>query len=214
MSQTLERGTEAWWTETSAEEWADAIVAAIHTAWRGGYPVLMTAGTGPRIFPGSMRGARGSSSGGWGSSASFGVKLARPDHDVIHDTGDGYFMFGTPLPALWAAGHHKTGYMAVVFVNGSYSAGASGLRQAYPEGYGIAAANYEGGTFEPRPISPSWRKRSTAMASRSPSCHSSRSSVASSTPGTTSRPSSPCGCPVPCRTSAAGRRETLRRTIS
>jgi acetolactate synthase I/II/III large subunit len=38
---------------------------AIHTAWRGGYPVLMTAGTGPRAFPGSTRGARGSSSGGW-----------------------------------------------------------------------------------------------------------------------------------------------------
>src|SRR4051812_30795826 len=31
---------------------------AIHTAWRGGYPVLMTGGTGPRGFPGSMRGAR------------------------------------------------------------------------------------------------------------------------------------------------------------
>src|SRR6267142_1272073 len=134
MIHTQERGTEAWWTETGAEEWADAIVAAmklggvdnlffvsgselsfyqeaiakaqtkgrpaprlvtmthehvalnaalgnamvrnqpaatavhvdvgtlhygaaIHTAWRGGYPVLMTAGTGPRAFPGSMRGA-------------------------------------------------------------------------------------------------------------------------------------------------------------
>jgi acetolactate synthase I/II/III large subunit len=32
--------------------------AAIHTAWRGGYPVLMTAGTGPRAYPGSMPGAR------------------------------------------------------------------------------------------------------------------------------------------------------------
>jgi len=136
MIHTQERGTEAWWTETGAEEWADAVVAAmklggvdnlffvsgseltfyqeaiakahargrpapclvtmthehvalnaalgnamvrnqpaatavhvdvgtlhygaaIHTAWRGGYPVLMTAGTGPRAFPGSMRGARG-----------------------------------------------------------------------------------------------------------------------------------------------------------
>ena len=93
----------------------------------------------------------GSSSGGWGSGASLGVKLARPDQDVIHATGDGYFMFGTPLPALWAAGHHKAAYMAVVFVNGSYSTGTSGLRHAYPEGYGIAAANYEGGTFEPPP---------------------------------------------------------------
>src|SRR5919197_1190681 len=125
MIQTQERGTEAWWTETGAEEWSDVIVAAmklggvahlffvsgseltfyqeaiakadakgrpaprlvtmthehvalnaalvnamvrnqpaatavpvdvgtlhygaaIHTAWRGGYPVLMMAGTGPR----------------------------------------------------------------------------------------------------------------------------------------------------------------------
>ena len=93
----------------------------------------------------------GSSSGGWGSGASFGVKLARPDQDVIHATGDGYFMFGTPLPALWAASHHQAAYMAVVFVNGSYSTGTSGLRHAYPEGYGISAGNYEGGTFEPPP---------------------------------------------------------------
>ena len=58
-------------------------------------------------------------------------------------------MFCIPLPALWAAGHHKAAYLAVVFVNGSYSTGTSGLRHAYPEGYGISAANYEGGTFEP-----------------------------------------------------------------
>jgi acetolactate synthase I/II/III large subunit len=29
MIHTQERGTEAWWTETAAEEWADAIVAAM-----------------------------------------------------------------------------------------------------------------------------------------------------------------------------------------
>jgi acetolactate synthase-1/2/3 large subunit len=40
--------------------------------------------------------------------------------------------------------------MAVVFVNGSYSTGTSGLRDAYPEGYGIGA-DYAGGTFEPPP---------------------------------------------------------------
>jgi acetolactate synthase I/II/III large subunit len=32
--------------------------AALHSAWRGGYPVLITAGTGPRAYPGSMLGAR------------------------------------------------------------------------------------------------------------------------------------------------------------
>jgi acetolactate synthase-1/2/3 large subunit len=32
--------------------------AAIHTAWRSGLPVLITAGGGPASFPGTMRGAR------------------------------------------------------------------------------------------------------------------------------------------------------------
>ena len=32
--------------------------AGIHTAWRGGYPVLMMAGAGPRAYPGSMAGGR------------------------------------------------------------------------------------------------------------------------------------------------------------
>jgi acetolactate synthase-1/2/3 large subunit len=33
---------------------------ALHTAWRGPYPVLIMAGTGPRAYPGSMIGARNS----------------------------------------------------------------------------------------------------------------------------------------------------------
>ena len=32
--------------------------AGIHTAWRGGYPVLMMAGAGPRAYPGTMTGGR------------------------------------------------------------------------------------------------------------------------------------------------------------
>ena len=32
--------------------------AGLHTAWRGGHPILITAGAGPRAYPGSMRGAR------------------------------------------------------------------------------------------------------------------------------------------------------------
>ena len=32
--------------------------AGIHTAWRGGYPILMMAGAGPRAYPGTMTGGR------------------------------------------------------------------------------------------------------------------------------------------------------------
>jgi len=93
----------------------------------------------------------GSTSGGWGSGASFGMRLAAPGQDVVLASGDGYFMFGNPLAALWAASHHKAPYLSVVFVNGSYSTGTTGLKAAYPDGYAISSGNYDGGTFEPPP---------------------------------------------------------------
>ena len=93
----------------------------------------------------------GGSSGGWGSGAAFGAKLARPQSDVILASGDGYFMFGTPLAALWAAGHHGAPFLSVVFVNRSYSTGTRGLRGTYPEGVAISAGEYEGGLFDPPP---------------------------------------------------------------
>jgi acetolactate synthase-1/2/3 large subunit len=93
----------------------------------------------------------GSSSGGWGTGAAFGVKLSAPDRDVVVATGDGYFSFGTPMAALWAAAHHKRPFLSVIFVNRSYSTGTTGLRRAYPEGVAIQTGNYDGGTFDPPP---------------------------------------------------------------
>lgn len=93
----------------------------------------------------------GGSSGGWGSGAAFGAKLARPDSDVILASGDGYFMFGTPMAAMWAAGHHGAPFLSVVFVNRSYSTGTRGLRTTYPDGSSAGAGNYEGGLFDPPP---------------------------------------------------------------
>jgi acetolactate synthase-1/2/3 large subunit len=93
----------------------------------------------------------GGSSGGFGSGASFGAKIARPDRDVVFPTGDGYFMFGTPMPALWCANHYKAPFLSIVFVNKSYSTGTNGLRDTYPEGAAVSAGNYEGGVFDPPP---------------------------------------------------------------
>ena len=93
----------------------------------------------------------GGSTGGWGSAAAFGAKLAKPNSDVVLTSGDGYFMFGTPLAGLWAAGHHSAPYLALVFVNGSYSTGTRGLKGTYPEGAAMRAENYDGGLFDPPP---------------------------------------------------------------
>lgn len=93
----------------------------------------------------------GGSTGGWGSGAAFGAKLARPDRDVVLASGDGYFMFGTPLAGLWAAGHHKAPFLSVVFVNRSYSTGTRSLASHYPDGAAVRAGNYDGGLFDPPP---------------------------------------------------------------
>lgn len=93
----------------------------------------------------------GGSSGGWGSGAAFGAKIAAPGRDIVLASGDGYYMFGTPMAALWAANHHKAPYLSVVFVNGSYSTGTTGLKRMYPQGVAVGADNYNGGIFDPPP---------------------------------------------------------------
>jgi len=93
----------------------------------------------------------GGSSGGWGSGAAFGAKVAKPDRDVVLATGDGYFMFGSPLPALWSAAHNDAPFLTLVFVNRSYSTGTTGLKNVYPDGAAVQAGDYEGGLLDPPP---------------------------------------------------------------
>jgi acetolactate synthase-1/2/3 large subunit len=93
----------------------------------------------------------GSTAGGWGTGAAVGAKLAAPDRDVVLASGDGFFMFGSPLAALWAARHHKAPFLSVIFVNGTYSTGTTLLRLAYPDGYAVKGGNYAGGIIEPVP---------------------------------------------------------------
>ena len=95
--------------------------------------------------------ASGGSSGGWGIGAAVGAKLAAPDRDVVFASGDGYLMFGTPLPALWTASHYKAAFLTVVFVNRSYTTGTNGLVRTYPNGVAVRTGNYEGGVFDPPP---------------------------------------------------------------
>jgi acetolactate synthase-1/2/3 large subunit len=93
----------------------------------------------------------GSSAGGWGVGAAFGAKMAVPSRDVVLASGDGFFEFGTPSAALWAANHHKAPFLSVVFVNASYSTGTNALRTSYPDGYAVRETRCRGGTFDPPP---------------------------------------------------------------
>jgi acetolactate synthase-1/2/3 large subunit len=89
------------------------------------------------------------SSGGWAQGAAFGAKIAAPDKDVIACSGDGFYMFGTPIHALWAASHYKAPFMAVVYQNRSYSTGTLRIDSVYGKGSYTSRANYDGGYFDP-----------------------------------------------------------------
>jgi len=88
------------------------------------------------------------SSGGWSPGAALGAKFAAPDRDIIAACGDGFYMFGTPGPALWAAAHYKKPFMAVVYVNRSYSTGTLAVSDKYPDSF-AQKAGYPGGYFDP-----------------------------------------------------------------
>lgn len=89
-------------------------------------------------------------SGGWAPGAALGAKFAAPDRDVVAVSGDGFYMFGTPAPALWAAAHNKKPFLMVVYQNRSYTTSTTRLNTAYPDGYAKRQDfDYEGGYFDP-----------------------------------------------------------------
>jgi acetolactate synthase-1/2/3 large subunit len=66
-------------------------------------------------------------------------------------SGDGFYLFGEPLAALWAARQHQAPHLTVVFVNASYSTGTTNVQTSYPGGYAMQMHQYPGGLFEPPP---------------------------------------------------------------
>jgi acetolactate synthase-1/2/3 large subunit len=98
--------------------------------------------------PGSYFGNPGSS-GGWAPGAALGAKLAAPERDVIALTGDGFYMFGTPAPALWAGAHHDAPFMIVVYTNRSYTTGTTRIVGSYGADSYAAKEGFPGGWFDP-----------------------------------------------------------------
>ena len=102
----------------------------------------------PCRAPASYFGNPGSS-GGWAPGAALGAKLAAPERDIIAVTGDGFYTFGTPAPAIWAAAHHDAPFMTVVYTNRSFSTGTTRVGMAYGRDGYAAKGGYEGGYFDP-----------------------------------------------------------------
>jgi acetolactate synthase-1/2/3 large subunit len=88
------------------------------------------------------------SAGGWGPGAALGAKLAAPERDVIAVTGDGFYMYGSPTAAIWAAVRHAAPFLTVVYQNRSYTTGTVAVANSYPDGY-AARSGFDGGYLEP-----------------------------------------------------------------
>ena len=93
----------------------------------------------------------GGSGLGWGLGGALGVKLARPERPVLALVGDGCFLFGAPLAALWAARTAEAPILVAVFNNATYNATKQPMIAAYPEGYSVRDGRFIGVDLAPLP---------------------------------------------------------------
>ncbi|VCU70993.1 Benzoylformate decarboxylase [Pigmentiphaga humi] len=97
--------------------------------------------------PGSFFHTPGTS-GGWAAGAAFGASLGAPGKDIVAITGDGFYMFSTPTPALWAGVRYAAPFLTVVYQNRSWATGTVRLASMYPDGHALKA-DCDGGYFDP-----------------------------------------------------------------
>ncbi len=93
----------------------------------------------------------GGSGLGWGLGAALGVKLAKPDRQVVSLVGDGSFVFGAPTAAIWAMQVQQAPVLVVIFNNACYNATKRPLVANYPEGYSVSTNKFVGIDLAPPP---------------------------------------------------------------
>ena len=90
----------------------------------------------PRVKPGTLFGSGGSSLG-WACGAAFGVKLARPESDVIALVGDGTYVFSIPTAVYWMSRRYNAPFMTVIFNNQGWNAPKQITASHHPDGYAV-----------------------------------------------------------------------------
>ncbi|HTZ35674.1 MAG TPA: thiamine pyrophosphate-requiring protein [Stellaceae bacterium] len=88
----------------------------------------------PSSEPGGYFGSSPAAGLGWGAGAALGVKLARPDRQVITILGDGSYIFANPVAVHHAAAMHRLPVLTVVINNGMWGAVRRATLGMYPDG--------------------------------------------------------------------------------
>jgi acetolactate synthase-1/2/3 large subunit len=103
-----------------------------------------------RQQPGSVL-AAGAPGLGWALGAGVGVRLAAPDQTVVALVGDGSFVFGSPVAALWAAQQAAAPFLTIVMNNGGYNASKMPVLGLFPDGASRRANAFPGVRFHTPP---------------------------------------------------------------
>jgi len=103
-----------------------------------------------REVPGTWLDSGGSGLG-WGLGAALGAKLAAPSRDVVTIVGDGSFVFGSPVAALWMAGRSEAPFLTVILDNAGYRASQRPVQDLFPEGASVRTDSYPGVRFDRPP---------------------------------------------------------------
>ncbi|MFB6078586.1 MAG: thiamine pyrophosphate-requiring protein [Halarchaeum sp.] len=91
----------------------------------------------PLDRPASQLG-RGGAGLGWAPPAAVGVKLARPERDVVAAVGDGSYVFSNPTASAWMAADAGAPTLTVVYNNRSWNAVKRATTRQHPEGRAVA----------------------------------------------------------------------------
>ncbi|HEY1298221.1 MAG TPA: thiamine pyrophosphate-requiring protein [Chloroflexota bacterium] len=103
-----------------------------------------------RQLPGTILSA-GAPGLGWALGAGVGVRLAAPDQTVVALVGDGSFVFGSPVAALWAAQQAAAPFLTIVMNNGGYNASKMPVLGLFPDGASKRANAFPGVRFNTPP---------------------------------------------------------------
>jgi thiamine pyrophosphate-dependent acetolactate synthase large subunit-like protein len=81
---------------------------------------------------------------GQGLGLSLGIKLGKPERQVVTLIGDGAFLYNPSLGSLGAARDYKLPIMAVIFNNKKYAAMQGMHQKMYPDGIAVEIDLYHG----------------------------------------------------------------------
>jgi acetolactate synthase I/II/III large subunit len=93
------------------------------------------------IEPGSYFGSSPAAGLGWGAGAALGVKLAKPDRQVISILGDGSYIFSNPVAVHHASTMHRLPVLTIVINNAMWGAVRRATLGMYPDGEAAKSNN-------------------------------------------------------------------------